>query len=65
MQIMRKPEVLAATGLCNTTIYNLEKKGKFPASRKLGCKSVGWIRQEVEAWIDNLQCKPVPEAAAI
>lgn len=64
MQIMRKPEVLAATGLCNTTIYNLEKKGAFPASRKLTGRSVGWIRKEVEAWIENLQCKPVPAVPA-
>lgn len=52
--IMRKPEVLAATGLCNTTIYNLEKRGKFPAHRKLGCRAVGWIKEEVDKWIADL-----------
>lgn len=54
MAIMRKPEVLAATGLCSTTIYNLEKKGKFPAHKKLGCRAVGWIKEEVDSWIAGL-----------
>lgn len=53
--IMRKQDVLDATGLCYTSIYNKEKVGDFPARRKLSARSVGWIRQEVEQWIDNLQ----------
>jgi len=53
--IMKRQEVVAATGLCYTSIYNKEKRGEFPARRKLSARSVGWIRQEVEAWIDGLQ----------
>lgn len=51
--IMKRQEVVAATGMCYTSIYNKEKVGKFPARRKLGTRSVGWIRQEVEAWIND------------
>jgi prophage regulatory protein len=57
--IMKRQEVVAATGLCYTSIYNKEKRGEFPARRKLGAgkaRGVGWIRHEVEAWIDGLQC---------
>jgi len=53
--IMRKQDVLDATGLCYTSIYNKEKAGEFPARRKLSARSVGWIRQEVEDWIVSLQ----------
>ena len=53
--IMKRQEVVAATGMCYTSIYNKEKVGGFPARRKLGARSVGWIRQEVEAWINDLQ----------
>jgi prophage regulatory protein len=54
--IMKLGDVVAATGLCCTSIYNKEKAGQFPARRQLSARSVGWIRQEVEAWIAELQC---------
>jgi prophage regulatory protein len=53
--IMKRQEVCAVTGLCYTSIYNKEKVGEFPSRRKLGARSVGWIRQEVEDWINDLQ----------
>lgn len=58
--IMKRAEVLEVTGLCYTSIYNKEKRGEFPARRKLGARSVGWVRHEVEAWIDGLQCVVSP-----
>ena len=53
--IMKRQEVVAATGMCYTSIYNKEKVGKFPARRKLGTRSVGdgHDLQEVEAWIND------------
>ena len=54
-KIMRRQEVLDATGLCYTSIFNMMKKGTFPASKQLGVRAVGWIKSEVDAWIDNLQ----------
>ena len=56
--IMRRSEVLAATGLCYTSIYNMEKRGDFPRRRSLTGRSVGWIRAEVEAWINGLDAVP-------
>ena len=60
--IMKRQDVVAATGLCYTSIYNKEKAGQFPARRQLSARSVGWIRQEVEAWIEGLQCVAAPVA---
>lgn len=57
-KIMRRPEVLAATGLCYTSIFNMMKKGTFPARRKLSGRAVGWIKAEVDALIScfNIPC---------
>lgn len=55
MKIMRRPEVLAVTGLCYTSIFNMMKKGTFPASKKLGTRAVGWVKTEIDIWIENLQ----------
>ena len=54
MTIMRRKDVLTATGLCYTSIYNMEKKGAFPARRKLGVRAVCWIKEEVDAWLSGL-----------
>lgn len=64
ISIMKKKEVCKATGLGYTSIYNKEKAGQFPARRKLGARAVGWVRSEVEAWIESLQQVAAPEAVA-
>ena len=50
-KLLRFPEVQDRVGLSRTTIWRLEKKGKFPARRILGENSVGWLEEEVEKWI--------------
>lgn len=57
--VMKRSEVVKFVGLCYTTIYNLEKVGKFPARRQMAAGRVGWIRSEVEAWVNNLAAVPV------
>lgn len=54
-QIMNRQDVLAATSLCYTSIFNKMKRGEFPSSKQLSAHRVGWLRKEVEAWIDGLQ----------
>lgn len=56
--IMKRQEVVKFVGLCYTSIYNLEKAGKFPARRQLVAGRVGWIRSEVEAWVNGLSAVP-------
>lgn len=53
--IMKRKEVCAVTGLCYTRIYNKMKRGEFPSSKQLGLRSVGWLRQDVQTWLDGLQ----------
>lgn len=51
MTILRTTEVTRLTGLSRTTIWRLERHGKFPARIRLGENSVGWLGEEVQEWI--------------
>jgi prophage regulatory protein len=51
--MMKRKDVVQATGLCYTTIYNLEKAGNFPARRQLSPGRVAWMRPEVENWLQT------------
>ena len=46
-QIIRLPEVMAATGESRSTIYRRISDGEFPKPVKLGPKSVGWVEEEI------------------
>ena len=52
--LMKRQDVVNATGLCYTTIYNMEKVGKFPSRRQVAVGRVAWLRTEVEAWVNGL-----------
>lgn len=50
-QILRLPQVRARTGLARTSIYLAIAAGTFPASVRLGVRSVGWKVSDIDAWI--------------
>ena len=52
-QIVKRPEVEAATGLSRSSIYRLVATGAFPAPLKLSSRSVGWRADELAAWIEQ------------
>ena len=51
MRILRKREVSAKCGYSMVHIMRLEKAGDFPKKVKLGPNAVGFIEDEVEAWL--------------
>ncbi len=51
--IWRLPEVMAQTGLCRSTIYDLVSQGKFPSQINLGPRAVDWVASEVVDWIEE------------
>ena len=55
LEYWRKQQVRHATQLSETTIWRLERAGKFPARRQLSANAVGWLRSEVEAWLASRQ----------
>jgi prophage regulatory protein len=52
-EIIRFKAVQQAVSLSRTTIWRLEREGKFPGRRKLSTNSVGWIKQDVDNWIQS------------
>jgi prophage regulatory protein len=52
-RILRLWQVIEATGLQKTTIYELQAAGLFPMRVHITRHSVGWIDSEVQAWISE------------
>lgn len=53
-RLMRYPEVVEATGLSKSTIQRMEKTGCFPKRVQIGVRSVGFYKEDVEAFISSL-----------
>jgi prophage regulatory protein len=51
MRIVRKPELSRKVGLHPGHLARLERNGKFPKRVRLGANSVGWVEEEVDAWL--------------
>ena len=50
-QLLLLREVLLRTRLSSTTIWRLEKSGRFPKRLKIGVKRVAWRSADVDAWL--------------
>nr|WP_272877526.1 MULTISPECIES: AlpA family phage regulatory protein [Shewanella] len=48
---MKIKEVTQMTSLSRSTIYTKINQQDFPQSISLSCRSVAWVRKEVEDWI--------------
>ena len=59
-RIIRRREVEAKTGLKRSAIYASIAEGKFPKQVSLGPGSVGWVEQEVDAWLSSAAVVTVP-----
>ena len=51
LSILRRKQVEKRTGLSRSTIYLRIQKGTFPRPINLGVRAVGWLVNEVEAWL--------------
>ena len=51
--ILRTADVLDITGLPRSTMYLMVKNGIFPKPIKLSPRNVGWLRSEIDAWIQS------------
>ncbi len=51
-KIWRLSEVLKQTGLSRSTIYEMIGRGEFPRRIDLGSRAVGWVADDVLAWLD-------------
>ena len=53
IQIVKLPAVINQTGLGKSTIYLKMSLGEFPKPIRLGKRSVGWISEEIDAWVES------------
>jgi prophage regulatory protein len=51
MRMLRLSQVVEKTGLGKTSIYELQKQGRFPRSVNLTGHCARWIEAEVETWL--------------
>lgn len=51
-KLIRKKDVLAATGFKISTLYKYISEGRFPRPVSLGERSVAWVESEVVEWIE-------------
>jgi len=51
--LIRLREVMHKSGLSRTAIYDAMRAGTFPQSVPIGARTIGWIEDEVDAWIEG------------
>jgi len=54
-RILRRPTVIARTGLSDTTIWRMYRRGEFPRPVQLSANAVGWRESDVDAWLAQRQ----------
>lgn len=52
-KMLRLPEVLLRTGLSRSSIYLRISQNSFPKPIPLGGRSVGWVEEQVEQWLEQ------------
>lgn len=51
-RLLRRPIVEDRTGHCRSSIYALMASGDFPKPVRIGEKSVAWVEDEIDAWVE-------------
>lgn len=51
INILRRKQVEARTGLSRSTIYHRVSEGTFPKPVNLGARAVGWLESEIDGWL--------------
>lgn len=52
LSLIRRPTILARTGMCNSSLHNAIVAGTFPAPVPTGPRTVAWVESEVNGWIE-------------
>ena len=52
-RFLKLKQVMSITGIGRSTIYFWMKQSLFPASIKLGERSIGWLEADIEGWMDE------------
>jgi prophage regulatory protein len=61
IHILRLPAVIQRVGLSRSSIYARIRRGTFPRSVSLGPHSIGFVEQEINAWLKSvIERRPPP-----
>lgn len=52
-RVIRKTDLFARIPLSDSTIWRMERAGRFPQRIQLGGNSVGWFENEIDEWLDG------------
>lgn len=50
-RLIRRPAVQEKSGFKKSQLYEMVRRGEFPAPVKIGARSVAWDAEAVDAWI--------------
>ena len=62
---LRWPTVHEVSALSRVTVWRMERDGTFPRRRQLAANSVGWLKSEVDAWVDSRAKVTTTQAGAV
>lgn len=51
-RILRKPDVLARIGVSSTTLWRMQRDGRFLPPFRISPGLVGWLETDVDDWIE-------------
>lgn len=51
--VLSTKELQRITGLSETTLWRLAQAGQLPSKRRLSPNRVGYLRSEVDAWLES------------
>jgi prophage regulatory protein len=51
--VIRLPEVERRTGFSRPTIYRLMQAGTFPHFVRIGARSIGWVEEEIDRYVES------------
>lgn len=50
--LLRLPEVERRTAQSKSEIYRLMQEGTFPRAVRIGRRTVGWVEQEIDRYVE-------------
>ena len=58
--VLRLPQVSELVKLSRATIYRMIKRNEFPSPIQIGLRSVGWLPNEINIWLESRPDTPHP-----
>jgi prophage regulatory protein len=65
IRILRLGQVIEATGLGKSKIYELQATGHFPMRVQITSHCVGWVEEEIQIWLAHRIASRVSPRSAI